>query len=139
MTLHVNDGGVWKSSTPYVKDGGVWKAVQQLYVRDAGTWKLVFQSGPTFNPVPGTYLDEGTPTASVTVSASEAVTWTYTKGPAIVASHASGTFRTNITFTLTASLIDKDQTVNLTATLNGITYNWTLELLAHGSGEGGGG
>ena len=40
MTLHMKDGGSWKTATPYVRDGGAWKA-PAVYVKDAGVWKLV--------------------------------------------------------------------------------------------------
>lgn len=40
MTLHMKDGGSWKTATPYVREGGVWKA-PAVYVKDAGVWKLV--------------------------------------------------------------------------------------------------
>jgi hypothetical protein len=39
MTLHIKDGGTWKSATGYVKDGGTWKQFIG-YVKDAGTWKI---------------------------------------------------------------------------------------------------
>lgn len=42
MTLHVKDGGTFKTATPHVKTGGIWKAVQAGYVKDAGVWKQFF-------------------------------------------------------------------------------------------------
>ncbi|MHC4157202.1 MAG: hypothetical protein ACYST6_20130 [Planctomycetota bacterium] len=48
MTLHVKDGGTWKSAELHVKDGGTWKPVTGS-VRDAGTWKE-FVSGLTVSP-----------------------------------------------------------------------------------------
>lgn len=44
MTLHVNDGGTWKTATPYVKDAGAWKPIKEIWVKDAGTWKKAYAS-----------------------------------------------------------------------------------------------
>lgn len=44
MTLHVNDGGTWKSAVPYVNDAGTWTVVREVWVNDAGTWKQAFIS-----------------------------------------------------------------------------------------------
>lgn len=135
MTLSVKDAGVWKTVTqPYVKDAGVWKAIQQVYVKDVGVWKLVYQSGPSFTPAPGTYSAEDTGSAYFTVTASEAVTWTYAKSVTVVASHPNGSVTTAITFSVSAGVTDKSGTIDLTATKDGVTYNWTIDLTAYGTG-----
>lgn len=44
MTLHVNDGGTWRTiQGVYVNDGGTWREIQEIYVNDAGTWRSVYQ------------------------------------------------------------------------------------------------
>lgn len=141
MPLYVRDGGVWKSPVPYVKDGGTWKAIQQMYVRDGGTWKLVFQAGPAWNRVPGTYAVSDSGTVSITISADVSVTWTYTKSSSITANRASGSAASSITFSLqnTSSTIDKTGTVTLTGTVGGVPYNWNLTLTAYMVDDGGGG
>jgi len=43
VTMHVRDGGVWKTATPEVKNGGVWKP-HAGYVKDGGVWKVYHAS-----------------------------------------------------------------------------------------------
>lgn len=43
MTLHINDGGVWRQiNDVYVNDSGTWREIAEIYVNDAGTWRTVF-------------------------------------------------------------------------------------------------
>ncbi len=44
MTLHINDGGVWRAIREvYVNDNGTWRSVLEVYVNDSGNWRTVFQ------------------------------------------------------------------------------------------------
>lgn len=122
MTVSVNDGGTWKSASPYVNDAGTWKLVKEVWVNDAGTWKLA--SGVTFSQAPGSYsVATGVNGGSFTVTASKAVTWTYTKSLSVTASQGSGVSSGGITFSV-ARL--GSGTVSLSVVDNGITYSWDV-------------
>jgi hypothetical protein len=90
----------------------------------------------TFTPVPGTYDDSNSGTSTLTVSSNIAVPWTYTKASSTTASSTSGTTTTSITFTVTSTgsggHLSRSDTVILSTTYNGVTYNWTLNLTAAG-------
>lgn len=40
MSLHINDGGTWKTAEFWLNDQGTWKR-PQVWVNDLGTWKIV--------------------------------------------------------------------------------------------------
>lgn len=42
--MQVNDGGIWKNTTPHARDGGVWKPAQEVWVKYAGVWKKEWQN-----------------------------------------------------------------------------------------------
>lgn len=81
MTLHIRDGGTWKSAFPYVRDGGVWKQ-PEVYVRDGGTWKLVHSPvsvsvSPTSRFASGSNSDYNFPACTVTVSDGTATSYNW--------------------------------------------------------------
>jgi len=146
VTLSVNDGGTWKSASPWVNDGGTWKSVLEVWVNDGGVWKQSYVS-VTFTPAnSGTYSASGYQTASYTISCSQAATWTFTKAGDnhCYASIASGGSATSITFTCDAyqvtpqgqlpSFDDPWQqnscTFTVTAVSGGVTKNYTINLTA---------
>jgi hypothetical protein len=145
MTTHVNDGGTWKSASPYVKDGATWKPVLEVWVKDGTVWKQAYAS-LTFTPDAGTYSASGFETASYTISCSQAATWTWTKSgdSHCSASLASGGSATSITFTCNAyqqtpagqqpspddPWVQNSCTFTVTGTANGVTKNYTINLTA---------
>lgn len=140
--LHFNDGSVWKSSTPWFNDGGVWKKPATLWFNDGGTWKPVWQQVTvTFNQPTGANYAEGIAAAYWSVTASQPVVWTYTKSGVVNASQASGYTGSSISFDITEGIggASRSGTVNLTATLGGVTVGtFNITLNATGSGGGGG-
>jgi hypothetical protein len=44
MTMHVRDGGIWKTTNPRIKDASTWKQVQKGSVREGGVWKEFFSN-----------------------------------------------------------------------------------------------
>lgn len=102
MTLHVNDGGTWKSGTPYANDAGTWKAVKEGWVNDAGTWKQ-FYASVTYTPADGSYGVDTTVNAGFyTISASAPVVWTWSKVGQGTATVANGGTASQITFNVNA-------------------------------------
>jgi hypothetical protein len=96
------------------------------------------RSGLTFTPPPGSLYNKGgaNSAGAQTVTASQAVTWTYTKSLNITTNTASGTTTTSITFSTTSA--NTSGTVSLTATVNGQSYLWDITLDG-GNVAGGGG
>lgn len=90
------------------------------------------RSNVAFSPTPGDYSASGSGSAGFTVDASVPVVWTFTKDATVTASVASGATGTEITFTITATGVEKTGNVTLTATLNGSTFEWTISLDATG-------
>lgn len=104
----------------------------------------------TFSLNPGTYsystpIDEG-PTVK-TITASQAVLWTWTRNPAsqqfATGTTPSGTTATQVTLSQGAGGINasaRSSTYTLTATFNGtVVGTWTITVSASSSGSGGGG
>jgi hypothetical protein len=88
MPLSINDGGVWKSATPYVNDGGTWKPVQVGYVNDGGAWKVFYSALAATYDIDASAAISGAGTAvtnAVTVSPIGGVSpfqyaWSYVSG-----------------------------------------------------------
>lgn len=97
MTLHVKDGGAWKTVDPYVKDAGTWKPIQALYVRDAGTWKPVYERvtstivGVTFTTATSTFTVASGPTSITTSDGTVAITSNITVGHVITSTNGGVT------------------------------------------------
>jgi len=133
VTLHVNDGGTWKSATPWVNDGGTWKPVQEVWVNNGGTWVRAY-SAVTFTPPAGSYEAEGYYQVQYTLACSLATTWTFSLPSGVTASVANGGSATAVSFTLTSGSASKPlaRTVQfaVTGTANGVTANFTITLIA---------
>lgn len=138
MPFSVRQGGVWKDGEVWVRQGGTWKR-GELWVRQGGAWKL----GATvvsYTPAPGTYSASTQYTVTYTVTATEAVTWTFSLPANVTADRASGTSGTSVTFTLNAEppvnvgdpFVTRTRTVNLTATAGGFPSTFNLNLTALG-------
>jgi hypothetical protein len=46
MTLHVKQGGTWKTMTPRFKHNGAWQEPSKVYVKQSGVWKEAYSSMP---------------------------------------------------------------------------------------------
>jgi hypothetical protein len=139
MPLSVKHGGVHKDGEVWIKHSSSWKR-GELWVRQDGVWKLG-AAVLTYTPPPGNYSASGNYTVEYTVSASEAVTWTFSLPVNVAASVTSGTSSTSVTFYLNAEppadlengvYTTRVRTVNLTATSNGQSSTFNINLTALG-------
>lgn len=83
------------------------------------------RSNVTFNPVPGSYFNNGLNGSSLGVSASKAVVWTYSITGSATATVVSGGTAAGITFSNSKG---QSASINLTATVDGQSYSWDLTL-----------
>lgn len=89
MTLHVKDGGTWKTpvvSGVSVKDAGTWKTVTDMYVKKDSTW-IKFYPAFTTPPPPETSI---TVTVSPTIASGSGTAGTVTSN-SVTASASGGT------------------------------------------------
>lgn len=138
MPAFVRQGGQWKEGEIWVRQGGLWKR-GELSIREGGTWKIGAAS-LTYTPPPGTYNYSEQYAVTAALSASEPVVWSFTLPPNVTASISSGTSAAAVTFTLPAEppvnlgdpFVTRTRTVNVTATANSQSSNFTLNLTALG-------
>ena len=100
MPFHVKTSGSWVQIEKFhVRASGSWREAN-VYVKTNGNWELV-HSRVTFNHPEGNISDVGSPSASVTITASESVTWTWSSliGDT-TANRSNGSSGTSVTFTL---------------------------------------
>jgi hypothetical protein len=84
-----------------------------------------------FDPVPGAYSDTGAHNATFTLTATQPVVWNWSStGNVPSATVPNGGTATSITFSLSASTVEK--TSHITVTVGGDT--WTIDLDATGTG-----
>lgn len=127
-------GSSWLSPGYFGKlrmwDGSQWRVVEPIVAEASG-----FAS---FSPPSGYLQDltyDGSTSASVTITATTSVVWTWTRDAAIgTASIASGGSGTSITFSLSNAL--NARSVTFTVSAGG--SNWTVYLYTDGTGGGGG-
>lgn len=137
MPLSVKHGGVHKDGEVWIKHSSSWKR-GELWVRQGGVWKLG-AAVVSYTPAPGNHSASGNYEVTFTVTATEAVTWSFTLPANMAADRTSGTSGTSVTFTLGAQppvnfedpYGTRVRTVTLTATSNGVdaTFNITLTAL----------
>lgn len=137
MPLSVKHGGVHKDGEVWIKHSSSWKR-GELWVRQGGVWKLG-AAVVSYTPAPGNHSASGYYEVTFTVTATEAVTWSFTLPANVTANRTSGTSGTSVTFTLAAQppvdpegpYVTRQRSVVLTATSNGVdaTFNIQLEAL----------
>ena len=117
MTMHVRDGGSWRTvSSPRVRVSGAWQTVQSGWVRVSGVWRQFFSStaplsvscdpgsvsGSIFG---GGYVASGSTTAVVTGgTAPYTYSWARTSGDTRVS--VSSATASSVYFDTTISSVD---------------------------------
>lgn len=120
MSFNLHTGAGFAEHEVRVHDGTGFVECD-VYVHD-GTGFVPVYYAVTFSPVAGNVSASSSPVASVTVTASRAVTWTYTKDAAVSCNRTSGSSATDITFTLSGA----GQFAG--ATLNALGKTWAISL-----------
>lgn len=131
--IFVYNGSAFAPVTPHLSEtAGTFSNPVAVSVYNGSSWIKVWPT-LTFSPNPGTYSRSSTYPNAVgfTISASQAVIWTYSHtGDAPTFSVSSGQSSTSINMSLQPSqTVDKSCTINLLA--NG-TYSWTINFQTFG-------